>query len=312
MSPALLEALQAVRVAPDGLSATVGDREVEADNPREMRRLLSEALYQVLHAGQPDGKSALPLRIREPEFERQLDQAVPHRETVVPVKVCSPPEPDGKNGRRLLVLRDAIRVWVPETALRGAADAAPGDVVDIAVPSRRPALSPGFFLVDGSRYRRLGNETLRCYVHLTDPEKAIAIWARVLEYLEGAGVVYRAKVLSARELYPRRDSLVVYLDPEFSAAAMGVADAVRGLAGVGAETSAFTERLAEGVATAWEPTDSGPGMRGLSFGQHRATVLADALLTNRPQDAQLERTIAEKFTAAGIDPAAPARNTNSD
>ena len=63
---------------------------------------------------------------------------------------------------------------------------------------------------------------------------------------------------------------------------------------------AFVRRLAPGVGTAWEPSDTHPGRQGLSFGQHRATVLAAALVDAAGDDPVDH--IVTAFRDAGIDP----------
>ena len=64
--------------------------------------------------------------------------------------------------------------------------------------------------------------------------------------------------------------------------------------------------LGEGFAAfqqAWNPADPRTGYRGMSFGEHRARVTADALVR--------AIGLSECFEAASIDPAAPARNGDS-
>jgi len=70
------------------------------------------------------------------------------------------------------------------------------------------------------------------------------------------------------------DALVVYLDADGWRALPELAEAAADGPGVGGDVSAFCRRLRPGVAVAWEPEDDRPAMRGLSFGQHRAGVLA--------------------------------------
>ncbi|GAA5068854.1 hypothetical protein GCM10023259_064630 [Thermocatellispora tengchongensis] len=310
ISPALLAAVRQVTVAPDRLSAVVGTRDIQADDPPELRRMLADAFYEILHAGQDTHDRRFPLRIRDEEFERVLDQAVPHRETVAPAVVCAA-ERETEAGRQLLVELAGVRVWMPLDRIRHAErKLAAGDVVTVTTTSRRPALSPGFFLVDGARPRRSGN-VLRVYVHIADWDGSPEIWGRVLTHLEREQVAYRAKVLSSKHLYPRQDALVVYLDSEFRQAAKSVADLVRGMAGVGSGTSLFAERLAPGVAMAWEPGDRRPGMDALSFGQHRASVLAQVLVDTSGEEDTLIAAIRSSFIEANIDPGDPSRNLDS-
>lgn len=310
VATALLAALQDVRVQPDQLAASVGTRELQAESPRQLRRLLSNALYEVLHTGAEQTEGPLPFRLRDRSFERTLADAVPHRETSVRARVLAVGEGDGSAEPRYLVALDGVRVWVPFDQIGLAGVAAVGEIVTVANTPCRPALSPGFFLVQGSRSERSG-EPLRVYVHLPDWRETAAIWGRVLEHLEQARAAYRAKVLSAEDLYPRRDALVVYLDPEWLYIAHELADLLRGMPGVGAETSLFTHRLGPGVAAAWEPRDDRPGMTGLSFGQHRASAVAEALVDTADGSAPLATVLRAKLAAANINPTHVALNVGS-
>ncbi|MGW0590765.1 T3SS effector HopA1 family protein [Streptosporangium sp. NPDC002607] len=52
---------------------------------------------------------------------------------------------------------------------------------------------------------------LRLYLGAGTADAAPALWGAVLERLEKLRLPYKAKVLSARDLYSRHDSIVVYL-----------------------------------------------------------------------------------------------------
>ncbi|MFG2128846.1 T3SS effector HopA1 family protein [Streptomyces sp. NPDC048751] len=311
LAPRLRDALDRVSVAPDRSRAWVDDRLVEADSPREMRRLLAEALYDILHAGQFVEKGALSFRLRDTAFERVLGAAVPHERSTARARVHIPAAGDDGTEPRALVERDGVRVWVPSGSIREDGPLAAGQVVTLDVPARRPALSPGFFVVDGSLPRSPHRELLRVYVHIERWEDAAPVWAKALGHLEDHGVAYRSKILSAKALYPRRDALVVYLGQEMWPQVPRLAEALRSLPGIGRETSVFADTVAPGVAVALEPEDDRPGMSGLSFGQHRATALAKALLDSAADGTPLEATVFARFTEAGIDPARPARNSAS-
>nr|PZN41733.1 MAG: hypothetical protein DIU60_16410 [Actinomycetota bacterium] len=329
---ALTAALDEVRVSLGDLAATVGDREVTADNPRELQSLLATALYDVLHAGMREEVTTLPRRLRDARLEADLAAAVPHAETTTRAVVCAPPPrparavpaagpeaaadpalrplPDPASG--VLVRLDGVRVWAPREAVRSAGPPwAPGQEITLAMPPSRPALSPGFFLVDGSAGTVASPRTLRMYVHLRDPRSAVQAWRRVLTLLEERRVRYRAKVVSSTFMYPRRDALVVYLDADGWRALPELAEAAADGPGVGGDVSAFCRRLRPGVAVAWEPEDDRPAMRGLSFGQHRAGVLAQALLDSARDGAGRVERILARFAESNIDPAEPARNRTS-
>ncbi|GGM90454.1 hypothetical protein GCM10010106_42520 [Thermopolyspora flexuosa] len=331
---ALTAALDEVRVSVADLTATVFERKVTADNPRELQSLLASALYDVLHAGMKGEPATLPRRLRDARLETDLAAAVPHAETTTRAVVCAMPEPPpvavppaeaeagsaahrvpgtgAETESRVLVLVDGLRVWAPRDAIRTAGPPwAPGQEVTLAMSPARPALSPGFFLVDGSAGSVASSRTLRVYVHLRDPRSAVAAWGRVLTLLEERRVRYRAKVLSAPVMYPRRDAIVVYLDSDGWTLLPELAGAAADGPGVGDDVSVFCRRLGPGVAVAWEPEDDRPAMRGLSFGQHRAGVLARALLDSVREGVDRERKILASFAESNIDPADPARNTTS-
>ncbi|AXE23467.1 hypothetical protein C0216_08305 [Streptomyces globosus] len=324
LAPALARAVDGIRLSADGRTATVGPRTIEADSARELQQRLGAALYEVFHTGRAEADTRRrPLLVRDHAFERELAAALPHRE-VERTGVLLRPSQDGAGdgAGEALVTWDGVRVRVPAGRLRADGPLTAGAEVRVTASPARPALSPGFFYATGSREPHFDAELLRVYVHITDPARAAAVWSAVLGRLEAAGAGYHAKVLSDADSYPRRDALVVYLGAESRAACHTVADAVRGLPGIGPDTSVFTHRLGPGTAVAWEPDDPRPGAGGLSFGQHRAAALAEAAVRahgHTPAAARAGEADGSAgadgaegaFTAAGIDPAAPYRNLGS-
>ncbi|MFB9532823.1 T3SS effector HopA1 family protein [Nonomuraea roseola] len=294
----------------DELSATVEDRLVEGADVRDLQARLSVALYEVYHAGQRESGPP-PRRLRDPELERRLADGMPHRRITVRVTRLPEPARDTERGREVLVVRDGVRVWVPEAIVRVADE----DTL-LTVSACRPAISPGFFLVHGSVIR--SRETtvgraplLRVYMHLDSADQAVGVWPDVLGHLESRVVPYQAKVLSAASLFPRRDALVVYLAASEAGLAREIADVVSGRHEVPSPTSAFVERLAPGVGVAWEPADPRRSRQGMSFGQHRAAVTAQALLDSAQTGVALEEALGERLREAGVDPVNPARNIGS-
>jgi plasmid stabilization system protein ParE len=310
LAPRLRTALDAIVVEPGGTRARTGRRTLEADGPRELRHLLASALYDELHAGRPQDEGARPRTLREPEMEARLAEATPHRTTRVHARVHAA-EDDGT----VLVELDGVRVRVARGLVR-AGTAAPGEEVELELAAARPALSPGFFLVDGSRGSRgRGGPLRRVYVHLEGPDAAPSAWNAVLGRLEALAVPYRAKISSSRRLFPRRDALVVYLGPGHWAAAEQLVAVAGAIDGRGETVSAFADPLAPGLAAAWEPVDPRPGMRGLSFGQHRSLAVAEGLVTHAVAvavadgaSASREQAVAVALRAAGADPLDPGRN----
>ncbi|MFP3988993.1 T3SS effector HopA1 family protein [Streptomyces sp. E11-3] len=304
VSRALLDAAGLVHVAADRSSATVGEQRIEAETPRELRRLLSDALYHELHAGLSMADTSLPFRLRDAAFEGELAKGVPHRETVTRglVRVA------GEEAH--VVELSGVLVRVPADRVRAEGAVVSGSVADVVNTSMRPGLSPGFFLVEGTRPHRSA-DLLRVYIHIKEWSAARQVWQTVLDHLETHELTYRAKVVSSKLLYPRRDALVVYLDQRDRYAAAGIADVVGGLPGIGEETSVFTRRLRPGVAMAWEPRDSSPGMDSLSFGQHRASVLAKALVETAEAPDSIAEVLHDCLVAANVDPSDPSRNVDS-
>ncbi|MER7580828.1 T3SS effector HopA1 family protein [Kitasatospora sp. NPDC097691] len=310
LAPSVRELLAAVDVAPGGCSARVADQELTASTPWDLQHKLAAAFYDTFHAGREPMSGGQQRTLRDPRLEARFAAAMPHSQTLTRVR----PVGTGPGGARI-VEHHGVRVLLPAADPDDAPQAGPtgtGPVV-LRLPAARPALSPGYFMADGSRGTVAGRRLLRVYVHLRTVDAAVEAWHRVLGALEEAGVPFRAKVTSSERLLPRRDALVVYLGTGAWQAARTVAEAVRGLAGVGEEVSLLAEELAPGVAVAWEPEDQRPGRRTLSFGEHRASTLADALVhhSRSANPAGPEAAVLEALTAAGIDPACPARNLDS-
>lgn len=299
--------LRQVSVDPGLDGAAVADETLDAEDVTALRRELPTLVYEVLHAGHRQRPGTLPFRIRDVAFERSLAAAVPHtqlRAPVVPVPL--PPGATPYPGH-VLVERDGVRVWTPEPDVRPDADGQ----VRTTVPAARPGLSPGFFLIDSSAPRTLGGPVLRVYVHVTDAAAAPPVWATVVDHLERAGASYRAKVLSARSLYPRRDAVVLYLPATSWHLTDDLVDVLAGADGLGSPTSALARRLGPGLASAWEPEDPRDHAGGLSFGQHRASVLAHALIDAARAGTDPRATVVEAFLDAGIDPDDVSRNVGS-
>ncbi|WP_299954164.1 T3SS effector HopA1 family protein [uncultured Modestobacter sp.] len=308
LSPALARALDEVHVAPGGRSAVVHGDVIEADSPRALRATLSSTLYRRLHMGQPPAAALgagadRPRSSRDAPFERALSAAVPHRHTVVRGRVLA--EVDGG---AVVALPDAV-VQVPASAL--SAPGVPGDVVEVRVPAARPGLSPGFLLVQSTGPARPpGDDGLqRVYVHVPEADRAASVWAEVLSVLAGHGGGHRSKVASSPQAYPRQDAIVVYSGSAAEIAGLLVRR-LAGHPGTGASTSPFAEAVGPGVAVASEPADDRAGRRGLSFGEHRCGLVADALVACAMGAGRwdVHGAVAAALVAGRVDPLRPAYN----
>lgn len=311
----LRRALETVTVAPDARSAVVGDQEIEATEVAELRPQLAAEIYQSWHVGKRLDQDT-PLRtLRESDFEAELANAVPSPWRTQYAPVFFAKDAAGE----VVVELSGVRVRVPADRLRMGAEPSPGDYVPLELETARPAVSPGFFFVDRSQGVMGGGTgpTLRIYVHVAHANAAVGLWSAVLTELEKTGMPYRTKVSSARRLFPRRDGIVVYLGPGAWQASDAVTKAVASTGGEGRghDTSIFAERLGPGISRAWEPYDDRPGMRGRSFGEHRAAVVAGSLIEYASDPAvrlrDRETAVAAALRSAGVDPLVPARNLGS-
>lgn len=316
------EAITLVRVGPDCLSAEVADRKITADTAARLRDRLAVSLYEHLHAGRPESDEPMPRSLRDRPLESLLHEATPHRSTPYRARL------HGMFEDSPVVEIDGVRVRMPtaDTTAAGPAETSEGLALreaaersmtsteavyaDVRIAAARPALSPGFFLVDGSRGRPSRGSVLRLYIHVVEAPYAPRIWNAVLTALEAAEVPYRAKISSTPLLYPRRDALVVYLGEEALHAVDTVGRAVSGLPGMGTETSPFADEITAGFAAAWEPRDDRPGHRAMSFGQHRAAAVAAGLTSHQadPRHPSAAAAVAASLLEAGVDPAHPARS----
>ncbi|MGV9252867.1 T3SS effector HopA1 family protein [Streptomyces sp. NPDC003697] len=325
LSARLEAVLSDVHVEPGCRSATVRGRTVTADSPRALTGQLATALYSVAHVGRPATEPATPHNDSGArDLEEGLARGVPHEHTRHRGSVLS-----DRGDAGLVIGLSGIRVRVPRERMtvlgEHVSDArhAEGrgthqEEADVVVAAARPSLSPGFFLVDGSLPLTGQDVILRVYLHVETPGAALDAWGRTLRCLEDLAVPYRAKAASSAQALPRRDGVVVYLESGDQHVLPDLVKALQG-ATLRADTSPFTRALAPGVAVAWEPDDSRPGMRNTSFGEHRSRALAAGLVqfateqAARPDGPGSSRSavVRRALLEAGIDPLDPARNLSS-
>lgn len=321
----LEELLASIAVAPDCRSAKVAQRTVEASSQAELAFRLGRAIYEVHHVGWAQAPADSEMTGQDEHLEALLRAAIPHRWVTRPARLLSAGlESDIVQIEGVKVAfphRDVKAIASPptrtgpkpapqppaDTEAKTAPQPPPG--VTVRLPSARPALSPGYFVADGSRALEVTGDLLRVYVHLRSEEALVHTWQAVLDALEECGAGYRSKVTSVPALLPRRDALVIYLDGAATATAALIAELACDIAD-GQEVSAFTERLGPGVGIGWEPSDRRPPMRGLSFGEHRSRAVAEGLLAHAASGQQVSAaaSVYRALVSAGIDPASPARN----
>jgi hypothetical protein len=306
ISPVLEAMLHQVRIDADVRSGAIGDFHIEAASRRDFRARLARSLYCRWHlrTAALDDEPAQPRR--DLALEKAVSAAVPHLFTPARGRLVGtdPMKPD-----QILVDLSGVRAWMPANAACMPGPFSAGETVTLRAAAVRPMLSPGFFLVNGGRGPAPDDRLYRVYLHVRDAADAVATWRAALQVLESRGARYRAKVVSASPLPERADGMTVYLDRDDTTTIAGLAGLDRGSRP--RPVSIFAEQVGNGIATADEPDDPRPGMSDLSFGEHRARVVADSLTWHATTRASpREAAVATALLDAGIDPANPARNTS--
>ncbi|MFI5822328.1 T3SS effector HopA1 family protein [Streptomyces rishiriensis] len=312
MTPGLAEIAEVTTVHADRLTARVAAAEIRADTLRALRERLADTLYRTLHQGAGDTASH-PRDLSDDAFVEDLKQAVPHSVCRVPARrAVAAVQGDDE----VTVVLHGVRVAVPRALVTTGSpeDAPAGADVTVELPPCRPALSPGFLAVLGTRQPRdHASPMLRVYLHLARSEAACAVWGTALRLLEDLRVPYQAKVLAHPARYPRKDAMVVYLGGRTGTALAALVDMAANTPGddLAHPVSPFARRIAPGVAIAWEPHPDTRAVRRLSFGQHRARAYADGLIEHSQHGTPLAQAVARALGAAGADPARPYRNLDS-
>ncbi|GGF97859.1 hypothetical protein GCM10007304_09750 [Rhodococcoides trifolii] len=226
---------------------------------------------------------------RDPATESAIADRLPRREISLPVTDVRV-DGDRTTGS---VMGARVLLDSPEPVLR--------------ISDSWPALSPGFYMVFGDeRPRATGRDALwRVYLAADGIDAALDDFALAVGYLRTHGRRWQAKIASTPAVYPRTDAVTVYLDHTDRHHASMLADLVGSVTGRWNRVSAFVTELAPGVGFAQEPADPDPTRRGLSYGQHRASIVARAALTPGLD-------LAAALSAAGVDPVEYWRNSVAD
>jgi len=240
--------------------------------------------------------------------------------------VVGDPEDDRLAVRRGELTFHALREQVRTTEDDAGAGLAPGTRCRVWIGKELRDLLPGFYLAlgdtdepeprdgakgDDSREDEAdskGRSVLRIYWHLT-AEGAAPFVGALTTRLNGADVPFRCKVLDHPTAYRRADAGVLYLDPHmgehrWQAVWEPLEEIYRQVAGhLRPEVPRCTRKLAPGVGVAEDPGN------GLSFGQHRCRLVAQALWRAFDEGAEgLEEraeVLAAVFREEGLDPKRP-------
>ncbi|GAB3654539.1 hypothetical protein GCM10027589_13240 [Actinocorallia lasiicapitis] len=294
LAPRISEILPRIDVDGEGLSASLDGVIVTGDSVKTLTARLASMLYRVVHAGQPHEISSTANHPQR--YAGRLAESVPHQWTRRNAQIL-----EANDGAAVVEL-DGVRVRVMKDRL-----CPPHQVL---ISAARPALSPGFFLVDGSTMLPSEGAVVRIYVH-AGATAAIEAWLHALRYLEHHEIPYRAKVISDPASLPRRDSLVIYLSSLSMEWVPGLVATLARIPDFLPDVSPFTREVTTGVALAWEPMD--PRSSNVSLGEHRSQALATGLVRHAVSIGGGDRTMAVRraFIESMIDPLDPARNLDS-
>lgn len=167
---------------------------------------------------------------------------------------------------------------------------------EIELPSKRPNLTPGFFMFVSMN--ELGK--YRHYVGAANPEEAINFWAEGIKRLQGKGYKFSAKVLSNTGSYPRNDAIVFYsnsdkvnVEKELILLAEELVIDSSKLTG-----SPFMDALVNSLGYGEQPLDSN-GIHE-SLGEQRTKLLALAIRDVFTTGLDLKVLITQRFKKANI------------
>lgn len=299
---AVLESLQhRIRIDIAGLTAVVDATTIQSTSLPELHSKLAAAIYTHLHIQHPDiGKVRAT---RHQDLADALIAEIPHRSIVQSASATTVPETTIQGVAHSVVDLAGVKVLFPAPdVVRSPA----GEVVGVRVPSWRNRTTPGFLLALGSRGFVDPRRAARLYIACDAAPEALEIWPYVLRALAASGLSHHVKALSSTLAYPRSDAMVIYVSASDAVSATAsVAPVLRSLSRPKSSPSVFTRLVTDRLALAEEPNDPRPSYHGLSFGQHRSRVLADALLRSSLEGKSLRAAWAVEARAAHINPHEP-------
>jgi hypothetical protein len=292
------------------LTAGIGSTTLRATSLTELRSQVAGAIYTHLHVGHP-GIETVPGTGHQ-NLAAALIDAIPHR-TVIQSASALAASARTQAGTSVqgvpnhAVELSGVKVLFPEEALvRNPLD----EIVGVRVPSWRSRATPGFLLALGAHGSVNHADASRLYISCVTASEALDVWPKVLGALAASGLSHQVKTLSSSLAFPRSDAMVIYVSAiDSDAAASLVRTALSSLSAHDTPVSVFTHHVGDRLALAMEPRDPRPAYRGLSFGQHRSRVLADALLRASVEKTDLEPAWFEEAQTARINPHRPGYNT---
>lgn len=182
-----------------------------------------------------------------------------------------------------------------------------GQSVALRFPKDSAGAAPGFYVAYSDAGPPEAAEVSRVYFNLR-PNSAVHFTGLLLERLLHTGLPYSFKIIADPERFRRRDSAVLYMSRSNFESVMPHVLAICAACPQAFEPTvpSFTLRVRDGVGVADDPK---PGaVRTMSFGQHRTTLIAEAIKRTvgegAPVTAQAVRSaILRSCAEEGLDPA---------
>jgi hypothetical protein len=185
----------------------------------------------------------------------------------------------GVRAGRVVVERQGLTLEVaPEACVPPISEPlASAGQISLRVPSVRPNLSPGYFLVIGDAPISRDDDLVRLYWHLK-PGGAARWLQSATAGLNALNLPFHLKVLHSPQLFTRCDAGVLYLPRSaFGAAQPALRDIYAHVeTELRSEAPALTKSLGPGLGFAESPA-------GESFGLHRCNLIADGLVRSRTE-----------------------------
>lgn len=214
-----------------------------------------------LHSGRPRGADR-PEILHELIAELSNSYLNRHRYSEVDIKCV--------NGEEYF-LYNGIRISLTDEPRRGRNE--------IKLPCSFPNRSPGFFTVDSiqSASEVQGGLFSRLYVRQADWMAAFLDFKSIVNWLDDQRFEnWSAKIASTSNGYPSNDAIVIYIPTQSVSAVEKAVPGIISQRTLSIPSSPFTRDIGNGVSVASEPIRI--RRRNLSFGESRATLVAEVLI----------------------------------
>jgi hypothetical protein len=238
------------------------------------RKLLSDQLYLALHCRNPDVVSGTIL---------PRHAAAHGRDFFSSLASCNRGTGSWRDGWTIHRVDDAhvavkshdVEVWASREEFRpDAGRLEVGATGRLCFPNEYRGMSRGYYVALGNSDAETGTNAIRVYWNVMTGG-AEHLLSLITETLNAAGITFKFKSMGDPEGYDRTDAAVLYLPrgdwQNVSTLASSVYAEVRPW--MRTNVSSYVFRLAPGLGLAEEPGGD------FSFGEHRSTLIADALVS---------------------------------